>query len=439
MYDAIIIGSGPGGYECAKRIAELGGKPVVIEKDKLGGVCANYGCIPTKALHSSASFFSSIRKAEKYGFTVQSATLNFDALMERKGRIVAIVSQGVKKILADSHVEIIKGEAKIKDRHTVLVGGKELSTKNIVIATGAKPRMLPGLNVSDFIITSKEILELKEMPDSLLIIGGGYIGCELASIFASLGAKVTIIETMPRIVYSEDTDISEELGRIMKRQDVAIFTKSEIIGIEQNKITFRHHGEIKTLEGDKILVAIGMEPFFDKQEMDRLGVKYNTGIVVNNKMQTSVENIYAVGDVTGQSKLAHYAYAQADVAARNIVGHNTEFDESVVPTAIFTIPEISSVGVRNAQIDSAVFRFAANGKARAMGEVDGFVKIYYENGYLKGFCSIGPHASDLVSEAALAIKNNISLKQIKETIHIHPALSEAFLGAVEIALSNKKK
>ena len=285
----------------------------------------------------------------------------------------------------------------------------------------------------------RAILELKELPSSLIIIGGGYIGCEFASIFASLGVRVTILEMMPRIIYNEDIDISVELAKIMRRQEIEIFTNARIIGVNDNKVRFEHDKKEKYVEGDKILIAIGVEPYFNKNEMDILGVKYNKGIIVNNKMQTSIENIYAVGDVTDKIKLAHYAYAQAEVAAKNIMGNSVEFDETIVPSAIFTIPEISSVGVRNVQLKSAIFRFAENGKARAMGQFDGFVKIYYEQNNLKGFCAIGPHASDLVSEVALAIKNNISLEKIRETIHVHPTLSEVFVGAVERAIKDNAK
>lgn len=434
MYDAIVIGSGPAGYECARKIAELGGKVAIVEKNNIGGTCTNYGCIPTKALHASASLFSDVAKASAFGFTTPSHSAYFKAVMERKDRVVKIMSQGVKNILDEHDVKIISGEAKIKDKHAVVVAENEFKAKNIVIAAGAKPRMLPDISIGGTILTSKEMLELTELPSSLLIIGGGYIGCEFASIFSSLGVKVKIIEMMTRIAAGEDADISKELARLMERQGIEIFTSASISKIDKNKVMFMHDNQEKTAEGDKILIAIGMDPCFNREEIENVGIRSGNGIRVNNKMQTSIENIYAVGDVTNRIKLAHYAYAQAEVAAKNIMGYTAEFDENIVPSAIFTIPEISSVGVRNEKLCSSIFRFAANGKARAMGEADGFVKIYYENGYLKGFCAIGPHASDLVAEATLAIKNRIPLEKIKETIHIHPTLSEAFLGAVEMAL-----
>ena len=438
MYDAVIIGSGPAGYDCARIIVELGGKVAIVEKDRIGGICTNYGCIPTKALHASASFFSKVKNANKYGFKIPNPEVDFKAFMERKDLIVKIMSEGVKRVLNNKNTEIIQGEAKIKDKNTVIASGKELKAKSIVIATGAKPRMLPGVPINETIVTSKEMLELKELPKSLIIIGAGYIGCEFASIFANLGTKVAIIEMMPRIISIEDEDISAELTILMQRQGIDIFTNSKVKKIEGNKVNFEHENKEKFIEADKILVAIGTFPSFHRGEMNKLGVKYDKGIIVNKKMQTSVENIYAIGDVTGQIMLAHHAYAQAEVAARNIMNQKAEFDETIVPSAIFTIPEISSVGIRNEKLKSAAFRFAANGMARALGEADGFVKIYYENGFLKGFSAIGPRASDLVSEAALAIKNNIPLQKIKDTIHVHPTLSEVFLGAVEMALREEE-
>ncbi|MBI2654099.1 dihydrolipoyl dehydrogenase [Candidatus Woesearchaeota archaeon] len=438
MYDAVVIGSGPGGYECARRVAESGGKAAIIEKNSFGGTCTNSGCIPTKTLHASASLFSDAKREISSGFSVPLPSKYFKKMLEKKARVVRIMSKGVQKMLSDANVEMMLGEARIKDRHTVAVSGQTLNAKNIVIATGAVPRMLPGLSLNDIVLTSTEMIELKELPSSLIIIGGGYIGCEFASIFASLGVKVKMMEMMPSILYNEDADISAELARIMKRQDIEIFTSSKMLDINGNKVKFEHNKTEKYVEADKILVAVGVEPYFNRSEMDNLRVKYGKGIIVNDKMQTSVENIYAVGDVTDKIKLAHYAYAQAQVAAKNIMGYEAEFDEATVPSAIFTIPEISSVGVRNSELKSAKFGFAENGKARAMGEADGFVKIYYEDGYLRGFCAIGPHASDLVAEVALAIKNNIPLEKISGTIHAHPTLSEAFLGVVERALKNNK-
>lgn len=438
MLDAVVIGSGPGGYECARKIAELGGEANIIEKNALGGTCTNSGCIPTKVFHASASILTDVKKESRYGFSAPLPSDYFKIIMERKSRVIKAMSLGVKKALNDSSVEIISGEAKIKDEHTVLVSGQTLHAKNIVIATGAVPRMLPGISVNDVVLTSTEILELNELPSSLSIVGGGYIGCEFASIFASLGVKVTIIEMMPRIIYNEDSDISAELTRSMKKQGIGIYTNSRIIEIKGGKIKFEYDDSEKCIESDKILVAVGVEPFFNKNEMDNLGVRYSKGIIVNDKMQTSVKNIYAVGDVTDKIKLAHYAYAQAETAAKNIMEQDAEFDENAVPSAIFTIPEISSVGVRNSELKSASFAFAENGKARAMGQADGFVKIYYDKDALKGFCAIGAHASDLVAEACLAIKNNISLEKISDTIHTHPTLSEAFLGAVERAVKENK-
>lgn len=438
MYDAIIIGSGPAGYKCAERVSELGGKAAVIEKGEIGGTCINYGCIPTKAFHASASFAADVKKAHRIGFDATEISAKMSLLVERKDRIVKAMSLGVKKILSDSGVEFIQGEAEIRDRNTVLANGRELKAKSIVIATGAKPIVPEGVEISDIAMTSREILHMKEMPSSMIIIGGGYIGCEFASIFSAFGVKVAVLEAMPRIMVHMDAEISEELAKCLRKQGAEIFTESKLLGIDGNRVVHSHENKIKEIEAEKILIAVGLEPSFSRREMDGLGVKYGRGIFADKKMRTNVENIYAIGDVTDQIKLAHYACAQAEIAARNIMGMGCEFDGSVVPSAIFTLPEISSVGVCSPELKSAKFPFAANGKARAMGAAEGFVKVFYEGGALRGFCAIGPHATDLVSEAALAIKNNISMEKIRDTIHAHPTLSEAFAGAIGIALKSGK-
>ncbi|MBT4352080.1 dihydrolipoyl dehydrogenase, partial [archaeon] len=415
MYDAIIIGSGPGGYYCAEKIAELGGKSVVIEEDKIGGTCTNIGCIPTKAMHASAHLVSDIGEASRFGITVSSLKVDFKKLMERKDRIVSMMSRGVQKILVDGKVEIIAGTGKIKDKNTVIVNDKEIKGKNIVIATGAKPIVFPGVEINNFVMTSKELLSLEKLPKSLIIIGGGYIGCEFASIFAALGTKVTIVELMDRIVSIEDEDISTELTNTMTRAGIEILTNTKFEKVSGKKVMVTGSDGEKELSADKVLFAVGVKSNLDIEELDAIKIKYDKGIKVNDKMQTNVSSIYAVGDVTEGIKLAHYAYAQAEVAAHNIMGKKMVFDQTVVPSCIFTLPEIASVGVRNSKMKSVSFPFAANGKARSMNKPRGFVKIYYEKGYLKGFAAIGPHVSDMVSEATLAIKNNLKLEDIKNT------------------------
>ncbi len=433
MYDAIIIGSGPGGYECARLVADLGGKAALIEKDKLGGACTNYGCIPTKTLHATATLLQKLKKAQGTGISGE-VQIDFAALMQRKDEVSGLLSRGIGMVMNEHNVEVISGEGKIKDRHTVVVNGKELKTKNIVIATGAKPIALPHTEDNPFVLNSTTLLEVTELPATLVIIGGGYIGCEFASLFCAFGSKVIIIEMAQRLLPTEDADISEEILRLMRREGINVFTEAKVTGIKEDEISFLHENGAKSVKGDRILVAIGVQPSFDKKELDKLGVNYSKGIHVNSMMQTSVENIYAVGDVTGLTMLAHFASAQAEAAASTLMGKRKEFDGTIIPAAIFTLPEISSVGVRNSTLPSSIFRFAANGKARALGDIDGFVKIFHDGNYLKGFCAIGPWASELVAEPTLAIRNNLTLEDIHKTVHAHPTLSEAFLQAVDAAL-----
>lgn len=438
MYDALIIGAGPAGYSCAERIAALGGKAVVFDRDGPGGTCTNYGCIPTKALHACASVFLNVKNASRYGISVSSSALDFSAVMARKSRIVSVISKGVGSILHSRGVELVRGEAILCDPHTVAVDGNKYQGRNLVIASGARPKLLPGVCVSDFVLTSKEMLSLSSLPLSIVIVGGGYIGCEFASILSSFGVKVTILEFLPRLVINEDESIAAELLRIMERRGVSVHTSAQFLDAQNGVVEFSQNGEKHRLPTEKVLIAVGTEPVFDRALLQKWGVRSDRGIVVNEFMETTVPGVYAIGDVTGQVMLAHYAYAQAEVCADVIMGKKRAFDAKVVPSVIFTLPEIASVGVRNSNLPFVSVPFAAVGKARAMDASEGFVKIYYQDGFLEGFCAIGPHASDLVAEATLAITHKISLACIASTIHVHPTLPEAFLMAVQKAVPKEK-
>ncbi|MBN1156016.1 dihydrolipoyl dehydrogenase [Candidatus Woesearchaeota archaeon] len=415
MYDAIIVGSGAAGYHCALKTKELGGKALVIEKAEIGGTCTNCGCIPTKALHASAYLLEKIKKSKELGIETSNVNLDFKEVVKRKERVVNLSSLGIKHLLKG--IEVVNGEAKIISQHKVRANGNEYEGKNIVVATGSKPRMLAGMKAGDRILTSREILQMEKIPEDLTIIGGGYIGCEFASIFNAFGTKVTIIEALSSLLPGMDSEISAAIERIFS-----------IKGIEVKKNAAAELNEIKT---EKILVAIGVEPNLDIEEMNNLGVKSSKkGIGVNEMMKTSAENIYAIGDVTGIMPLAHVAYAQAETAAMNIMGREKMIDYGVVPSCIFTLPEIASVGQKEGDRTSKA-GFIANGKARTMNEKEGFIKLVSKEGFLTGAHIIGPHADDLIHEAALAIKNKISIGKIKETIHAHPTLSETFLEAVK--------
>lgn len=435
-YDAVVIGGGPGGYTCAIRIAQQRGSVVLVERENLGGDCTNFGCIPTKALHASASCIDMIHNARRFGVVVKDCVPDYAAILERRNKIVKVSINGIKKLLEGNGVQIQQGIAEIISKNKVRVHGEILEAKNIVIATGSKARLLPNIMLNDTVITSRELLSLNQLPSSMIIIGGGYIGCELASIYARFGTKITLVEVGDHLLPNVDREISELLRKIMERDGIVVMTNAKVTAIQGNEVAYMLNTSSNKLRADKILIAVGLEPSFDKKQLDSLNIGYEKGITVNEKMQTSIKNIYAIGDVTGKVMLAHVASAQAIIAAENIMGKRTAMDYTTIPACIFTLPEISMVGVANAEdagVKTGRFPFAASGKARCIEEIEGFVKVYIKNNKLIGCHIIGTQADSLISEAAVAIKNKIPVQTLKEVIHPHPTLSEAFSHALHDA------
>lgn len=441
MYDAIIIGSGPGGYTAAIRVAQLGGKACIIEKREIGGVCTNWGCIPTKALVENVHFIKRLKQARRFGIDIPEYSIDFNKVMQRKTRIIKASVLGITKLLQSYGVDVKKGTGQVISSNEVEVDGETITGKNIIIATGSEPFILPGVEIDgEIVMTSDQIFSMHELPQEMIIIGGGIIGMEFAMIMNSLGSKVTVIEMADSIVFNQDKEIIEELTRQATRSGITLLTSHKFLEIRKNTVKCHDlaSGEEKLLTADKILFSIGRVARPDFEMCKRLGLEYHKkGIAVNDHMQTSVPNIYVIGDAIGSWQLAHVAAAQGEIAAENMMGKQAVFDGSVVPNCIFTVPEIASVGAREQDVNSPViglFPFAANGKARTMTDIEGFVKVVTDGEYLLGTHIIGPHASDLIEEAALAIKNKISLKAILDTIHPHPTLCEAFKGACEDAL-----
>ncbi len=423
MYDAIIIGGGIAGYNCSLKVAELGGKAILIEKNELGGTCTNWGCIPTKALQASAKLIDKIKKSKKLGIEVKDFSVDFKEIINRKDRIVRTSVLGIKQLL-ENKVEIIQGEGKIIDKNKVKVNDKVIEGKNIVIATGSKPIKLENIDG----ITNEEILQLDEIPKKLLIIGGGVIGVEFGCIFNKFGSNVTIVEMLEQIIPSEEKEIAEELRRSMEKDGIRIFTNAKVeYAKNENALIKTKEKEINE-DFDKTLIAVGRKANFDKEEMDKLGIKYSKkGIKVKKNMQTSISNIYAVGDVTGDILLAHYGYHQGIVAAENIMGKKKKIS-SIVPNCIYTIPEVASVGKITDNFKKV--NYAANGKARTLDETRGFIKVYLKNNKIIGCSIIGEDATELIAEATLAIQNKLSIEGIKKTIHAHPTLAELFFEAI---------
>lgn len=441
---AIVIGGGPGGYTCAIRIAQLGGKVCVVEEDKVGGTCLNRGCIPTKALLASAGLFSRIKKAKDFGINVDNYSMDFSAMMQRKDKIVTRLRMGVEYLLKNNGVEIIRGSGKIAGKGAVEVTNNEqqvmINGENIVIAAGSKPAKIPGIDCDGRnVVSSDEILSLASLPASLLIIGGGVIGCEFACIFSEIGTKVTIVEMLPQILPTEDEEIAKTLRGILEKRGIKIYTETKVdkVDSKQNTVTSElSNGE--KIEAEKVLVCTGRAPNTKELGLDEAGVVLEKNkVVVDKRMCTNIEGIYAIGDAVGGILLAHVAMAEGVVAAENIMGEDVKVDYTAVPSCIFTFPEIGSVGLNEkkalesgAEIVIGKFPFTASGKALATGEAEGFVKVISDkSGKILGVHIIGPEATNLIAEAALCVQNNIDIDGIIKTIHAHPTLSEAVLEA----------
>lgn len=449
--DVVIIGGGPGGYVAAIKAAHLGLKAVLVEKDKLGGVCLNRGCIPTKALVSTAELLNHLQRAGEFGIQVKDYSIDFPAIMKRKDLITRRLSSGVEQLMKANQVRVARGEGQIiepgKVEITDTAGQKEvIKTKNIIIATGSKVMKLPIPGIeNEGVITSDEALSLSELPSKMLIIGGGVVGIEFAGIFKALGVEVTVVEMLPRILLPIDEEIAYRLTQILKRKGIEILTGCKVQGIKKNHqnlevLVSTSEGE-KRLEIEKVLLAAGRVPELGNIDVQRLGIELEKGAIkVDEKMRTNIPGIYAVGDVVSKIMLAHVASREGIVAIENISGKEVLMDYKVVPNCVFSMPEVASVGLteeearkENNNIKVSKFPFMANGKALGMGETEGMVKIIADadTSELLGLHILGVHASDLIAEGTLALSMEATAFEIVNTIHAHPTLAEAIAEAAE--------
>ena len=449
--EVVIIGGGLGGYVAAIKAAQLGLKVVLVEKDKLGGVCLNWGCIPTKALVSTAELLNNLQRAGEFGIQVKDYSFDFPAIMKRKDMITKRLTSGVEQLMKANRVKVIKGEGQIIEPGTVEVtdtaGEKEMiKSKNIIIATGSKVMRLPipGID-NEGVITSDGALSLSELPSRMVIIGGGVVGIEFAGIFKALGVEVTVVEMLPRILLPIDEEIALRLTQVLKRKGIEILTDCKVREIKKNNqnlevLISTNHGEEK-IETEKVLLAAGRVPELGNIDVQRLGIELDKGAIkVDEKMSTNIPGIYAVGDVVGKIMLAHVASREGIVAVENISGTEVLMDYKVVPNCVFSMPEVASVGLteeearkENHNIKVSKFPFIANGKALSMGETEGMVKIIADadTSELLGFHILGAHASDLIAEGTLALSVEATAFEIVNTIHAHPTLSEAIAEAAE--------
>lgn len=455
-YDLVVIGSGPGGYVAAIRAGQLGLKTAILEPAELGGVCLNWGCIPSKALLKNAEIVSYFKRAEEFGLKMDNFSADFSVAIDRSRKVVDRNTKGVAFLLDKNKVDHIQGTGKIVGAGKVEVGpdgtmpgGSIIEAKNIIVATGARPRSIPPLPVDgDKIITSRESIVMKDLPSSIVIVGGGAIGVEFAYIYKMYGVQVTIVEMLPRLVPNEDEDISAQLERAFKRHRIDFLTGAGVTGVDTSgssvKVTVEKDGAAQTLECDKVLVAIGIQPNVEDIGLETVGIATDrTGIVVDEKMATNVAGIYAIGDVNGKMPLAHVASAQAMIAVETIAGLETQLlDYTYMPRATYCMPQIASFGLTEAQareqgrdINVGTFNVQANGKALAMGEGSGLVKLVVDAKYgeILGGHMIGPEVTELLGELSMTRLLEGTVLELGWAVHAHPSLSEilkeAALGA----------
>jgi len=443
-----ILGGGPGGYVCALRAAQLGLSVVLVEGERLGGTCLNRGCIPTKALVKSAEVWRELKHAEEFGISLGDKSFDFEKIMSRKDRVVNTLVGGIEQLVKAGKIQVIKGWGEVKEPGKIEVetesGRVSVEVDELVLATGSVPARLP-IPGSDYpgVVTSDEILEMKTLPERLVIIGGGVIGLEFASIYQEFGVKVTVVEMLPALLANIDEEIPKRLTPLLKRSGMEIMTKTMVKEIKQGEgggllVVVEDAKGIKEIPADQVLLSTGRKPYLRGVDVEALGLKTERGaVLVNPQMQTSVPKVYAIGDVTGGMMLAHVASMQGMVAAEHIAGHPVEMRYRAIPSAIFTYPEIATVGETEQAIKTSgrsykvsKFPFSANGKALALGETIGLVKILAdEQGTVLGASIMGPQASSLIQELVLAVEKGLKGDELARTIHAHPTLPEAVMEA----------
>ncbi len=451
-FDVIVIGSGPGGYIAAIRAAQLGQKTAIIERDRLGGICLNWGCIPTKALLKNAEYKIFLEHAGDFGFTVEKVNVDFSRVIARSRDVADQNSSGVSFLMKKNNIEVINGYGVLTAPNTVEVrdnDGKATSTvtaKAIIIATGARPRMFPSIEV-DYkrVITSTEAMLQKEIPGSMIVIGAGAIGVEFAYFYNAFGTKVTIVEMQPNIMPIEDEDASKEVARAFKKKKMEILTETRVIsaktvGDKVEVVVEDKKGQQKTLTADIALNAVGVTGNIENIGLETIGVAAERGhIKVDKFMRTNVPGVYAIGDVVGAPWLAHVASAEGVVAAEHIAGHHTNgMDYSNIPGCTYCQPQVASVGLTEKKAKEAghevkvgKFPFKASGKARAIGETDGFVKLVIDAKYgeILGGHIVGSEATEMIAEIVTARSAEATGETLFRTIHAHPTLSEAVMEA----------
>jgi len=442
VYDAVVIGAGPGGYVAAVKLAQHGKRVAVVEKSFVGGTCTNWGCIPTKALLTSAHLLRNIiEKGAELGVLAENVSFDFSKMKNHMNKVVMASRKGIEYLFKKNKIELINGEAIVESPNSVKVQDRKIEAKHLVIATGSVPTLFPPFNEIVGIWTSDDVFRMERLPESVLIVGGGVIGVELATFFSSLNVKVIIVELLDHILPNEDADAAQLVAKTLKRRGVEIYESSKVTSVQP--IGNGYRSIIETKEGqlekttEKVVVAVGRRPKIG-EDLKAIGLAIEKGIKTDETMLTNLPNVYAVGDVRGRIMLAHVAMYEAVVAAENICGKPAKMDYSAVPSVIFSEPEVASVGVKEKDVDPSTVKIfsyplMANGRARTMLEKEGFAKFIADakTGRILGATIVGPYATELIMEATVAVRNGLTAEQLERTIHPHPTLSETLLGAIE--------
>lgn len=446
-YDVLVLGSGPGGYVAAIRAGQLGLKAAIVERDELGGVCLNWGCIPSKALLRNAEVLNLIQHADDFGISFENLKYDFGKAVDRSRDVVGRLTRGVAMLLKKNKVEHVQGNGRLLDSNTVEItdSGRRLSAKNIIIATGTRQRRIPSLPIdNEVVITSRDALELRRVPNRVVIVGGGATGCEFGHIYRTYGAEVTIVELMPRLIPNEDAEISNLLERSFRRQGIQLTTGASVQGIavsgDQAKVSIAVGDSNSVIDCDKVLVAVGVQGNVDNLGLEDAGIDTEDGYIkIDDTMSTNVPGVYAIGDVTGKMLLAHVASAQGVTAVETIAGLNPPaLDYSLMPRAIYCKPQVGSFGLSEEQateqgytVKIGKFPLAASGKALALGESEGMVKLVVdaEIGEILGGHMIGAEVTELLGELAMTRLLEGTTTELGWLVHPHPSISETIKEA----------
>ena len=450
LYDIVVIGGGTGGYVSAIKAAQMGAKVCLIEKDSIGGTCLNRGCIPTKTLLKCSQIYNIVKDGQDYGIEgidPYKISVNIDKIIDKKNMIVKDLKYGIECLLAENKVDYLNGKAEVLNKTNVIVGNNKVQTKNLIIATGAEPAIIPidGLKdgmKSGFVITSNEALDLRKLPKKLTIIGGGVIGVELATFFNNIGVNVSIIEMQKEIIPTVDSEISASLKKYLISKGIDIYVEAKAKSIRENSIKIEYQNLEKTIDADLVILAVGRVP--RTEGLENLSIKMEKkAILTNNKMETNIPGVYAIGDVTGKFQLAHVASKEGCVAVENALGKKSNMNYNVIPQCIYTSPQIASVGMTEAaavekgyNIKVGKFPMYANSKASIEGQKEGFAKIICDSKYgeVLGIHLFGENATEIILSGVISLNMEASIEDIANAISPHPSVSETITESAQAAI-----